>query len=124
MNVNKYRILLVAYCTLILIISSIPGTSIPKLPFLGWDKLIHFLEYAGLGWLLVQSLTQKKLKFVMMVIIAGMVFGIFDELFQYFIPRRISSVADWFADSAGLIVGGFLVVSKDIFHKKELNSKV
>ncbi|MCH8012773.1 MAG: VanZ family protein [Candidatus Marinimicrobia bacterium] len=124
MNVTKYRILLVAYCTLILILSSIPGTSIPKLPFLGWDKLIHFLEYAGLGWLLVQSLDRKELKFVTMVIIAGMVFGIFDELFQYFIPRRISSVADWFADSAGLIVGGFLVVSKDIFRKNELNSKV
>lgn len=124
MNVTKYRILLVAYCTLILIISSIPGTSIPKLPFLGWDKLIHFLEYAGLGWLLVQSLDRKELKFVTMMIIAGMVFGIFDELLQYFIPRRISSVADWFADTAGLIVGGFLVVSKDIFRKRELNSKV
>lgn len=124
MNVTKYRILLVAYCTLILIISSIPGTSIPKLPFLGWDKLIHFLEYAGLGWLLVQSLDRKELKFVTMMIIAGMVFGIFDELLQYFIPRRISSVADWFADTAGLIVGGFLVVSKEIFRKKELNSKV
>ena len=124
MNVTKYRILLVAYCTLILIISSIPGTSIPKLPFLGWDKLIHFFEYAGLGWLLVQSLDRKELKFVTMVIVAGMVFGIFDELSQYFIPRRISSVADWFADSVGLTVGGLLVVSKDIFRKEELNSKV
>lgn len=124
MNVTKYRHLLVAYCASILIISSIPGTSIPKLPFLGWDKLIHFLEYAGLGWLLVQSLDRKELKFVTMMIIAGMVFGIFDELLQYFIPRRISSVADWFADTAGLIVGGFLVVSKDIFRKRELNSKV
>lgn len=124
MNVTKYRLLLVAYCASILIISSIPGTSIPKLPFLGWDKLIHFLEYAGLGWLLVQSLDRKELKFVTMMIIAGMVFGIFDELLQYFIPRRISSVADWFADTVGLIVGGFLVVSKEIFRKKELNSKV
>ena len=48
---NIYKKLFFAYLVLILMVSSIPGNSIPKTWFsLGWeDKLYHMIEFSVLG---------------------------------------------------------------------------
>ena len=49
------------YFFLLLIIcgSSIPGKSIPSVINLSWDKLLHILEYAIMGWLAFRAFKEE-----------------------------------------------------------------
>jgi VanZ family protein len=67
------------------------------------DKLAHAAEYAVLGFLLSGGFAQRRAWIP--ALLAGAVFGAGDELFQAVIPGRDSSLLDWAADVAGLLVG-------------------
>jgi len=114
MNTTKYRIFVLIYCVLVLLVSSIPGDTLNSFKLVVWDKALHFLEYSILGLLLVFSLKQKQVVVVLMVLAGGMIFGIFDEVWQQFILNRSSSIFDWFADVIGILFGGMvsLVISR------------
>ena len=49
MTNNIYRIILFIYALLILSMSSIPSSNLPKTWLLEWDKTIHFIEYFIFG---------------------------------------------------------------------------
>lgn len=106
MNTSKYRILVGAYCILIILVSTIPGSSLVNIKLSGWDKLFHFLEYSILGWLLIHSLERGHLRIVLVVLTGGIIFGAFDETWQQLISNRSASIYDWFTDTIGVIVGG------------------
>ncbi|MBC8175115.1 MAG: VanZ family protein [Candidatus Marinimicrobia bacterium] len=108
MNFVRYRRITACYCVLILLFSSIPGKSIPETRLFSYDKLLHIFEYAILGWLLAGSLEQRNLKFIIGILLFGMVFGGFDELWQSVTPDRNMSVYDWLSDCIGLILGFFI----------------
>ncbi len=79
----------------------------PPLHYQNSDKLMHLLEYGGLGWLLARALWAKRphrsLLFVVgATLVLGMGIAAADEKFQSYIPGRESSVFDWIADSCGL----------------------
>jgi len=92
----------------ILLVSSIPGHSLPQLKILSWDKLWHFIEYSILGLLLMKNVNPFKFRLVIMVILAGFVFAGFDEFWQSFIPGRTSSIYDAIADGMGIITGSVI----------------
>ncbi len=100
-----YKFVLVGYMVLILCISAIPANSIPSLGFQHADKVAHFLEYAILGILAVQSFKPKKRYQLFYIIFSGFVFGVFDEWWQSFISDRYTSLFDLLADSIGMLVG-------------------
>ncbi|MFQ6608718.1 MAG: VanZ family protein [Fidelibacterota bacterium] len=102
MNVNKFRVITIFYCLLILGLSSIStqSTLIAK-----WDKVIHFTEYAILGVLLQGSVEQRGIKVVLYIMLVGSLFAGVDELWQSMIPKRIPSFYDWIADTLGLLFG-------------------
>lgn len=104
---------LCVYWATLLLLTSLPSNNIPSLKVS--DKLAHFLAYLGLGFLL--SLTSRiqskfpRLKdnhyvFTYSVI---MLYGLIDELHQYFIPGRYCDYLDWIADMAGAAVGVLLL---------------
>lgn len=105
MSLAKHRLFVVLYCILILSVSTIPGEALLHLKLLGWDKLMHLLEYSVLGWLLIHSVLHRRQKVVFAVLAGGMIFGALDETWQHFISERYASVLDWLADSAGVILG-------------------
>ncbi len=80
------------------------------------DKLLHFLGYCGLAFLLTLATRSHGTPLlpgmlVVAVTLAG--YAAFDEWSQSFVPRRTSEVGDWVADMAGSLVGmifGCLVV--------------
>ena len=108
MNSKTYRVLLGIYMLMILTVSALPSKAIPDIGFQHTDKIAHFLEYSILGFLAVKSFFPRKLVGLICVISFGMMFGAFDEWWQSFISDRCTSVADFIADTAGMLIGSIL----------------
>ena len=75
-----------------------------------YDKLIHFVEYFILGFLLFnvlfeKSFTKKDLSYYMLFIT---LVPVIDESIQFFTPYRIPSLYDLLADYFGVYLGCFL----------------
>lgn len=97
----KKYILPVSWTLLIFILSSIPGNKLPYLPFYGFDKLTHFLEYFILGFLWFRALGRK----VIYIVLLGIAYGVLDEVHQIFVSNREFSMLDMTFDSLGIISG-------------------
>ena len=102
-----WRVLLAGYWLTLLVATHLPKT-VAGLPADQTDKLIHFVAYAVLAWLLatawqasVGRLNARHLKFVWMVVV---LYGAIDEVTQPIVGRTLS-FADWLADAAGAAVG-------------------
>ena len=106
-----------AYAALIFYLSSIPGTTYPTL-FFSADKFLHLGEYGILGYLLARALGyyhfKKKTLFIIAVSIC-FIYGVSDELHQFFVPYRCPSVIDIIADGIGSAIGvGIYVKQRSI----------
>ena len=100
------------YCLLIFWLSSQsdPGHLSPvAVP----DKIAHLLEYSGFGFLLLRMLTflnpeQDVVRQLIWVLSAALLYGLSDEIHQYFVPGREFSWMDLLADGAGGYLGARL----------------
>ena len=107
--ITIYWLPVIMYCLFIFVLSSLPyPEKLPKYPHI--DKLAHFIEYAALGALFFRAFKTlqwlgKKHMLIFTSIAASIVYGLSDELHQYFIPYRNASLLDIAADSAGSIFG-------------------
>ncbi len=104
---------------MLFILSSIPGHRYPEVRIVQFDKLVHFLMYMPLGLTLARgiaplagSAAMTTGRSVLWVTIVGGIYGATDEIHQYFVPNRNSSVLDWvvdvFAVWAGAVCWRFL----------------
>jgi VanZ family protein len=110
-NRKKYLYIpLGLYWLLILTLTSIPGTHVPKL-FGTSDKIKHVGAYLGLAFLLTFALyLQKKYiiiskYFYLFALLFTTIYGLFDEIHQIFIPGRSFDWWDLVADIVGSIAG-------------------
>jgi VanZ family protein len=81
---------------------------LPALTAHVWDKLLHLIEYGGLGVLLCRALLGEGLAWVAAVtlaIVGASLYGMSDEWHQSFVPMRDSDIHDWFADTLGGMAG-------------------
>jgi len=126
-----FWILLIVYSMVIFIFSSRPEVGVEQL-FYGQDKVIHFVIYGIHTFLCLLTLCDKilLLKFIQyfLALILSVFYGIFNEIYQYFIPEREFSFGDILANSLGIITFLFLVYTfqnkkrKKIF-KETLDAK-
>ena len=75
------------------------------------DLILHFVEYAILGFFLFKSLSTDDLFNINSIygaIFVGILFGIFDELHQNFVPGRQMSLIDVLFDSFGTLFGVYI----------------
>ncbi len=97
------------YCLLIFMQSSYPSPeSVPDWPYI--DKLLHIAVYALLGALFLRAFKtlriQHNLKLVMILsILLSSLYGISDEIHQYFVPFRNADFMDALADMIGSVGG-------------------
>lgn len=105
------------YMALIFAVSSVrlPGLQLPR----GWDKGIHFVEYAVLGLLVRFAVARtapgwRAPAAGLLAWAMAAAYGATDELHQAFVPGRVASVYDWLADTlgAGLAVALTLALAK------------
>lgn len=100
--------------------SSIPSNSLPNLQIFSQDKLIHFMEYTGLGlafwisgrrhWLrlLRSRCTTGFCVLTLGLVLPGALWAASDEFHQLFVGRDCS-IWDWLADLCGLVLASWLV---------------
>ncbi|MDF1592727.1 MAG: VanZ family protein [Desulfobacterales bacterium] len=99
------------YCALIFFQSSRPvPESIPDTPYL--DKLLHAGAYAILGVLFFRAYRitapgGKPYNIITLSILSAGLYGIGDEVHQYFVPFRSADIGDALADIAGSAIGAF-----------------
>lgn len=101
----------ISYCVFIFIQSEFPSAikthDIPHI-----DKLAHFLGYGLLGILFFRAFRTTSLKenadrLMLFSMAASILYGISDEIHQYYVPFRSADIADALADMLGSIYGVF-----------------
>lgn len=110
-NPKIYYTALISYCLAIFILSSIPGENLPKVGVEFNDKIIHLIVYAILFVLFFYSLKiqTKNIRLQKFApefsLLFTSLYGLSDEIHQYFVPNRTCEFVDWVADFAG----GFII---------------
>ena len=74
------------------------------------DKVLHGVEYGILALLCYRAFRWAAglavaRQAVVLAIVAASVYGITDEVHQFFVPFRESSWQDWLADTIGAAIG-------------------
>ena len=74
------------------------------------DKVLHAVEYAVLGGLCYRAFRwgvngPVASYALLFAIVTASLYGVTDEVHQFFVPFRESSWLDWLADTAGATVG-------------------
>ena len=83
----------------------------PEIPHL--DKLLHVGAYAILGALFFRAyrttpFSDKLYRIITLSILSAGLYGISDELHQYFVPYRSADIMDAFADFSGSVFGVYI----------------
>jgi len=125
-KVHLVYIPLVVYWIFLILATSIPAASMPKVAIS--DKIKHFSAFFGLSVLLSLTLMYQKKNFILkkhfltftLLIVSS--YGFIDELHQTFIPGRNGEFLDWVADSFGAIVAVLLMwyLIKRLNYKREV----
>ena len=114
-NRNSVRYLLaywapiLVYILIIFIQSSYPTLDTPAGSHV--DKLLHLTAYAILGFLFARAYGASRLKgntvwVVILGIVSASLYGILDEVHQYFVPMRRADMLDVGANILGSVIGG------------------
>ena len=92
------------WATVLFFLSELQGTD-GALPG-GTDKVVHGGLYLILGLSLAwgKSRTGSDIPGLLLLLL-GLGYGALDEWHQSFVPGRFSTVGDWVADSAGVMLG-------------------
>ena len=88
--------------------ASQPGSGQPQ-AFTGLDKIQHIVAYGVLAFLLAKA-TYRRYSWssLAIIVMAVILFGVCDELYQSTIPNRSSSIMDVMADGIGAVAGFFV----------------
>ena len=109
-NFLLYWLPVIVWAILIFALSSFPAFPEAMQPLLSFDKLAHALEYAVFSFLLARAFGNSKKNnfkkyFRVLAVICAVVYGMSDELHQYFVPMRSACIIDLIYDSIGAIIG-------------------
>ncbi len=104
------------YAVLIFYLSaqSHPEQALPSFFQLVNDKIVHAIEYAVLGGLCYRAFRwgtngSWARQAIIHAIVLASLYGMSDELHQWFVPFRQSSWQDWMADVMGSTIGAMMI---------------
>jgi len=104
--------LTIGWAALIYYLSDQPGIDITPL-FPQQDKVLHLVAYGVLGFLAMGSCKaggcRHRAVHYWLVVALVSVYGVLDEVHQYFVPGRHSDVLDVLADIIGGLLGAGLM---------------
>ncbi|MDI6798591.1 MAG: VanZ family protein [Candidatus Aenigmarchaeota archaeon] len=113
-NIKNY-ILVLAYMLVIFYLSSIPLNFPEMINTIDPTKFsFHVAEYSVLGFLLFNATRN-----ILFSVSISSIYGLGDEVHQYFVPFRSFSIFDLIADVIGSCLGVvFFLISRDLISKK------
>lgn len=93
---------------ILLVVASLLPSSSPAISWAGaiYDKLLHFLAYAGLAVLAVAGADERRAALRSVLIMVAL--GLLLDYLQQFVPGRGFEVGDVAADNLGLLCGASL----------------
>ena len=103
---------LVLYCVFIFIQSQLPAPfEMPEVPH--FDKLLHLGAYGVMAVLFYRTYLAGwpqalKRTLIWASVISTALYGLSDEIHQYFVPERSADLLDWLADAVGAAVGAVI----------------
>jgi VanZ family protein len=111
-----------AWAGAIFISSSIPSVQLPHIEIWNADKLVHFVIYSVLAFL-VNRLLRSQTRFASLsthhyqfTVVFTLLYGVSDEIHQAFVPGRTPSLLDLLADGGGALLfcllAGFMASRK------------
>ncbi len=120
-----FRFLFWFWLSAIIIISSIPGLSIPKMNIVKFefrlDYVFHFIIYFIFSIIFfiwkINGKKQRKFNLLAMMIILSVILAVFDEFHQMLIPGRTFNPVDLIYNCAGLFTG--FIFSLIAFRRKK-----
>ena len=93
----------------ILAACSIPGRDLPEVDIASLDKLVHFVVFAGFGWLWMHALRAETPARTALVVVAGLVYAGLTDVYQGLLPfDRTPDPFDALANASGLLVAVLL----------------
>jgi VanZ family protein len=104
-----------AYAAVIFYFSSRTGAQLPRYWFMQHDKVLHSIEYTGLGLLVCRGLRRSRVRPLPSLLAAAalaLAFGASDEFHQSFVPgRQGNDLGDLLADAVGGTLGGTIATA-------------
>ncbi len=98
------RLLAIAWTLGIVAACTVPGSSLPSSSLFTFDKLAHFVLFAGFGVLWMRALSRPLLRRALWVGAAGLAFAVCTEVYQGLLPfERAPDVYDALADALGVL---------------------
>jgi len=105
-------LLALAWMALLFYLSHQPSIETPTL-FSGQDKVLHAAVYALLGLLLLAAQPRQAQGYswqqVGISALIASLYGLSDEIHQYFVPGRSNEILDWVADTVGALIAASLL---------------
>jgi VanZ family protein len=98
-----------ALISVIWVLSSQSALPVPK-GVLGFDKLQHLLAYLALAasfalWFSPEQRRLRRLRTFLLLVLVSSLYGVIDELHQFYVPGRDCNPWDWIADTLGAFLG-------------------
>ena len=114
-NFRYYYLPLIVYAIAIYVFSCMHKVPLPQIDRLSTDKIYHVIEYSMLGYLLMRVFDfkmagRKTWLLVLSSSLLGALYGVSDEIHQYFVPGRYFSYWDMAADGVGTVLGCWIYV--------------
>jgi VanZ family protein len=107
----RFHVPVILFMIVIFFLSSIPDLTPPNLGIKPQDKVYHFIFYAFFGFFIARSFffqdssLSLKRNFLIFSMLFGSLYGLSDEIHQYFVPGRMMSYGDFMADFLGVMAG-------------------
>jgi len=103
-NWDVSLVIVVGILVIIFTLSSFGELSPPHKKGLGIYSIIyHFSAFFFLNLFLLFTLVRgNKHDFIVVAIIISMTYGVFDEIYQLFVPERVCDIFDFMVDNAGI----------------------
>lgn len=122
----RYKFPAIVWAVAIYLISSIPGSKLPKFAHHINDKIIHGSIFFIFGLLVYRALEPRvkpesfNWKRLTISIGAVILYGLSDEFHQGFVPGRTEDVLDATADSVGGICSGMVIYFQDKLRREKV----
>ena len=102
-------------------VSSIPGDAQNERALMGFvppalQNLLHMPFFGLLAWLWVRSFLKLGQPFIRAAVLAALVslvWGVLDEIHQYYVPGRFASLTDMALNASGILVVIAVLVHQD-----------
>ncbi len=101
---TRAHLLAIAWTLGILAACTIPGSDLPKINIVSFDKAAHFVVFAGYGWLWMWALRGTLIRKTWRVLASGLAYAVLTEIYQGFLPfDRSPDPKDALANTLGLL---------------------